>query len=69
MDTDQHYDYEMSKVFFEQLQQALQGYLPCRGSRGRARVVFPVHPKMRRCLAEAGLWEALARSGAVLTEP
>jgi UDP-N-acetylglucosamine 2-epimerase len=30
------------------------------GLAGRARVVFPVHPRRRR-LAEAGLWEALAR--------
>ena len=31
------------------------------GLAGRARVVFPVHPRTRRRLAEAGLWEALAR--------
>jgi len=39
------------------------------GLAGRARVVFPVHPRTRRRLVEAGLWEALARSSAVLTEP
>ena len=39
------------------------------GLAGRARVVFPVHPRTRKRLTEAGLWEALERSGAVLTEP
>jgi UDP-N-acetylglucosamine 2-epimerase (non-hydrolysing) len=39
------------------------------GIAGRARVVFPIHPRTRKRLAEAGLWETLARSGAVLTEP
>jgi UDP-N-acetylglucosamine 2-epimerase (non-hydrolysing) len=39
------------------------------GLAGRARVVFPVHPRTRRRLAETGLWERLERSGAVLTEP
>jgi UDP-N-acetylglucosamine 2-epimerase (non-hydrolysing) len=34
-----------------------------------ARVVFPVHPRTRKRLAEAGLWERLARSGIALTEP
>jgi UDP-N-acetylglucosamine 2-epimerase len=39
------------------------------GLAGRARVVFPVHPRTRKRLMEAGLWEVLARSGAVLMEP
>jgi UDP-N-acetylglucosamine 2-epimerase (non-hydrolysing) len=36
---------------------------------GRARVAFPAHPRTRKRLAEADLWETLARSRAVLTEP
>ena len=28
-----------------------------------------MHPRTRKRLAEAGLWEALAQSGAILTEP
>jgi len=35
----------------------------------RTRVVFPVHPRTRKRLAEAGIWEALAQSGATLAEP
>jgi UDP-N-acetylglucosamine 2-epimerase len=39
------------------------------GLAGRARVVSPVHPRTRKRLTEAGLWETLERSGIVLTEP